>query len=1423
MTAASARGTAKISGDFSLFVHPQVYRTVLAVRNASADAAVTVVFFAAALWWEAAFNHARPSYLDLAAASGWLQWWVQHGMVPVPAAAVAAVLLVVSLRIGTRRPSPAQPTPGSLRGAAVAETLRGETVVPIRLESSAGWITGKVALYVAAVGLAALALSQCPGSLLARIIPSVAAVLLAWRWRRLRSRQKTRQARRPTDAGFRPSPRAVLSLWGWTALKNVDVAAPQVSFISTNIADSVIDESAARFRRRRDHRSEAYCVARAITYMLTRNRIADAEARSRAAITDPHLGREPAIRAARAQYLTAVGQHAEALEMLLAARQTARLPPAQLDALILTTAIDSGRYTDSREWRWSRKRRLSMIWRGQPSAVILALAADARLLEQADPDGACDLAYQVCRLPDQLFKQLRYGDFGVADYQRAQLAKGIALDVTARTYQRRRQHLDASAAFLDAYDEFESIKDRARGSAAMVRAVANALATGPSEPGQESHALDLIRAGLQLLEDDRGTLRGEDSRTSWVIQQRQLYAEAFSALTSVAYMRAKAGELGLWLLESLHRTLTADLMRADGVLESDPQLLAALTELSRLEHDRQAGNGRGTQAPAATSPEQQHLAAAREKVRARLSEMQEAHLVAEPTDIEAVLSRLGDRVALLYHCWRDETGWVIHSVLVSPRYGIRVHKTAVKAAPDGEIISPLLTPVGALDALDRGDVAGTSFLFDTPLDEQMWADLADAVLPSDWHDVLCPRDASRVDLLVVPDGPIASLPLAALPVRDGKRLIEYATVALTPALSLLQPQRAPHHPAERRRQAAVVHLDDKDNNLPATVHETAHWRLAAQRMQVIETADQDGIEAALHGPPRPDVVTISVHGAAGDSGSPDARIFGTTVRLRDGSVLSAAAALRLPWPEAVILGACWISGVSIGAGREPFGFPVACLLRGATTIIGGIAPIPDTETAHVLGHLIDCLPGGAAVEPVLREAQCVMLRSTPAADLTPAQICGLVAWTTAPAAAPFRGPAVPLHWDTQGLPRDDVPPTGMLVPTPRLGEATQRVLTHACYLAGARPVGTLDFLASAFSADNADWTGFTVACEIGQPTLPGLIDEAADGIIALDVGEEPLTITTALAGALRRGQSAATYLHDEIMLPAHVVLAALSDDDTAAARWLRSHTHPAAAQWTQHLSDHIFGADMPQPHVILSLDERVTTEAVHSQRIADAMVTPPGVQTGNWRRWLAPAAVAAILLLLPANTTVAYQIQTWLSGRGSLALVLGDSPRPGALVMTIQPGSSAARAGLHVGDIITSVASTPVRSAHAAILAIQARPPGTRIPLTIVRQGRRITTSALLAKPAPPANPGYLGAALKSDPPNGVVIVALASGAPGAAAGLLPGDIITAVSGAADGGASNGAVMLIQQHHPGQVIHLSILRNGQPMNISVTLGWPPSQ
>ena len=102
-----------------------------------------------------------------------------------------------------------------------------------------------------------------------------------------------------------------------------------------------------------------------------------------------------------------------------------------------------------------------------------------------------------------------------------------------------------------------------------------------------------------------------------------------------------------------------------------------------------------------------------------------------------------------------------------------------------------------------------------------------------------------------------------------------------------------------------------------------------------------------------------------------------------------------------------------------------------------------------------------------------------------------------------------------------------------------------------------------------------------------------------------------------------------------------------------------------------------------------------------------------------------------------------------------------------------------------------------------------------------MSISVTLATPEVMNDPGYLGyKALNS--PKGALITGIAPSSPAATAGLRPGDIVTAVSGYADGGSATGLLLLIESHHPGQTIHLTVVRNGQAMTIKVTLSGPPS-
>ena len=77
--------------------------------------------------------------------------------------------------------------------------------------------------------------------------------------------------------------------------------------------------------------------------------------------------------------------------------------------------------------------------------------------------------------------------------------------------------------------------------------------------------------------------------------------------------------------------------------------------------------------------------------------------------------------------------------------------------------------------------------------------------------------------------------------------------------------------------------------------------------------------------------------------------------------------------------------------------------------------------------------------------------------------------------------------------------------------------------------------------------------------------------------------------------------------------------------------------------------------------------------------------------------------------------------------------------------------------------------------------------------------------------------AFKLDRTEGVLVDHVEQGTPAAAAGLQRGDIITAINGKPAGGA-NGLRLRIAQTTPGAKIHLSVLREGKPLEVDATVG-----
>ncbi len=125
----------------------------------------------------------------------------------------------------------------------------------------------------------------------------------------------------------------------------------------------------------------------------------------------------------------------------------------------------------------------------------------------------------------------------------------------------------------------------------------------------------------------------------------------------------------------------------------------------------------------------------------------------------------------------------------------------------------------------------------------------------------------------------------------------------------------------------------------------------------------------------------------------------------------------------------------------------------------------------------------------------------------------------------------------------------------------------------------------------------------------------------------------------------------------------------------------------------------------------------------------------------------------------------------------------GAIVEDVAPGSPAEVAGLRRGDIISRIQNRPVANAGSVLATVGIAPPGTRLDMTYMRDGRDRTTSLTVADPAAPrlvvgADAVQAFGAQFRDAAGGIVVTAVEAGSAAAAQGLRAGDIVTTVDAA---------------------------------------------
>jgi serine protease Do len=224
-----------------------------------------------------------------------------------------------------------------------------------------------------------------------------------------------------------------------------------------------------------------------------------------------------------------------------------------------------------------------------------------------------------------------------------------------------------------------------------------------------------------------------------------------------------------------------------------------------------------------------------------------------------------------------------------------------------------------------------------------------------------------------------------------------------------------------------------------------------------------------------------------------------------------------------------------------------------------------------------------------------------------------------------------------------------------------------------------------------------------------------------------------------------------------------------------------------------------------------------------------------------------------------------------------DATQRGVLVSQVSSGTPASKAGLHGsnsettidgqqmpvgGDVITAVDGKPVMKMDDIIAYLaDSTVVGQKITLTVLRNGKQQDIQVTLeARPAPqtaqtttttPAVSGaraWLGITggtltpdvaqamnLNSDQ-TGALVVTVQSGSPADSAGLqgsdqnatiggqqvpIGGDVIIAIDGHQIGSMDDLGAML-QHYNPGDQVTVTVLRGGQQLDLSVTLGERPA-
>ncbi|MGI8807950.1 MAG: CHAT domain-containing protein [Acidimicrobiales bacterium] len=544
----------------------------------------------------------------------------------------------------------------------------------------------------------------------------------------------------------------------------------------------------------------------------------------------------------------------------------------------------------------------------------------------------------------------------------------------------------------DALAAFEQAVVRVRPTGAHVLVTTALVLKGAalSGLGRWEECVAAIEEGVDVIEAQRRQLASGDARTQAIVSSARLYRVAFESLHAVQLADGsnRAGIVAATLMEALHQSALADALHAVQ-FDLGPEAGELHQRMSELE----AGARQNASGVGARLGEQREAAV--DAIRSDLADtvsraFAQAYLPRQ-VDLDELRITCGQaHVLSYYHCPTDE-GPTGYCVWLAPEGQPVVHVVQVRDPDAAALLAFLASNLGTEPLCLTQTVR-------TGNHHAMWSSLGESLLPPGLLVQLRKLDRSEaLHLIVVPDGPLARIPWPAVLVDQDRTLAEVAAIQMIPALELLDPSASAASMATR----GIFHADpDLMNDVATEAFVGAVSESSASRMLLVPYKTRDEIVAALRHPWWAGIV-FAAHGKG--SG------LNQQVKLGDGTFLSIADVLagNLRWPPWVFFGSCFVGSVEQRVGGEALGLPIACLLGGAHTVIGGTVEVAKEQTDRLSRDALAGMAEGLHPARALRQAQLALGRG-PAFT----KVNGWAAFTCIsripPGAAMSGGPAA--HW-----------------------------------------------------------------------------------------------------------------------------------------------------------------------------------------------------------------------------------------------------------------------------------------------------------------------------------------------------------------------------------------------------------------------------